>query len=66
MTGNNKMHVRTEVTKTYWIGVRAEQKDELKTGLLRLISNHEKAEAVELTNEESEAVSDLRQALLNI
>jgi hypothetical protein len=61
-----KMHVRTEVTKTYWVGVRSEQKDDLKTGLLRLISNHEQAETVELTDEESEAVSDLRQALLNI
>jgi len=61
MTGTtNKMHVRTEVTKTYWIGVRSEQKDDLKGALVAW------SQDIELTQEQKEALDDLRQALINI
>jgi hypothetical protein len=55
------MLTKIEIRKTYWVGVAAEQKDDLLSAVLKAVD----ADASELTKAEIEVLSGLRLALLN-
>lgn len=64
------MLIKVEITKTYWIGIDAQQKDDLVAGILIAISNQDiiggPAEHFEkFSFEQQEALNAFRLALLN-
>ncbi len=60
------MLTKIEVTKTYWIGVEADQKDDLLAGILTALKNDEIPNSpTDLSTASIEALSALRLALLN-
>jgi len=62
------MLTKIEVTKTYWVGVGAEQKEDLLAGVLTGIEQDRKfvqGGGTTLTSAQYEALNDLRLALLN-
>jgi len=61
------MMTKMEVTKTYWVGMTFEQRNEVKNVLVRLLDNPMSSNFKDIIScgEEHEALEALRLALLN-